>query len=100
MADAAPLSLHHLTALELSAVQLIALAADLGCSHVGLFTCLPPGLATRFPCVGDERQEAEVAERLATRGVGLNNAEVFAIREEIGRASCRERVVRWEGIGC
>lgn len=99
MADAAPLSLHHLTVLELSAVQLIDLAADLGCSHVGLFTCLPPGLATRFPCVGDERQEAEVAERLATRGVGLNNAEVFAIREGLSVQSYSQGLQRAARLG-
>lgn len=78
-----PLSLHQLTALELTPVELVDLAANLGCSHVGLFTCLPPGIATTFPCITNDEQEAAVAARMAATGVRLNNAEVFALRREI-----------------
>src|SRR5690606_25723964 len=48
---------------------------------------------------GDERQEAEVAERLATRGVGLNNAEVFAIREGLSVHSYSQGLQRAARLG-
>lgn len=95
----APLSLHQLTALALSPAGLIDLAADLGCSHVGLFTCLPPGIATRFPCISTDQQEAVVAERLQARGVRLNNAEVFALRAGIELDGYREGLQRASRLG-
>lgn len=94
-----PLSLHQLTALELTPVELVDLAANLGCSHVGLFTCLPPGIATRFPCIGTDEQEAAVAERLAITGVRVNNAEVFALREGVALADYRTGLERAARLG-
>lgn len=93
------LALHQLTALALSPAELVDLAAALGCSHVGLFTCLPPGIATRFPCVATPEQEAAVAERLAATGVRVNNAEVFALREEIALTTYRDGVGRAARLG-
>ena len=95
----APLSLHHLTALSLSPVELIDLAADLGCSHVGLFTCLPPGIATRFPCIATDQQEDAVAKRLQARGIRMNNAEVFALRTGIDPGDYREGLQRAGRLG-
>jgi len=74
-----PLSLHQLTALELTPVELIDLAAELECSHVGLFTCLPQARGVIFPCVATDEQEAAVKERLSATGVRVNNAEVFSL---------------------
>ena len=98
-AGSASLSLHHLTALQLSPVELVDLAAALGCSHVGLFTCLPPGIATRFPCIDTDEQEAAVAERLAITGVRVNNAEVFALREGVALADYRTELERAARLG-
>lgn len=98
-AASGPLSLHHLTALELSPVELVDLAAALGCSHVGLFTCLPPGMATRFPCIHTDEQEAAVAERLAATGVRVNNAEVFALREGLTLTDYRTGLERAARLG-
>lgn len=94
-----PLSLHQLTALELTPVELVELAANLGCSHVGLFTCLPAGIATRFPCITTDEQEAAVAARLAATGVGLNNAEVFALRREIPLTDYQDGLQRAARLG-
>lgn len=95
----APLSLHQLTVLELSPVELVNLAAALGCSHVGLFTSLPPGMATRFPCIATEEQEAAVAERLAATGVGVNNAEVFALHDGLALEELRAGLERAARLG-
>lgn len=93
------LSLHQLTVRELSPCALIELAADLGCSHVGLFTCLPPGMATSYPHVGTDDEEAAVLERLQSRGVALNNAEVFSLRSGIEPAIYREGLRRAGRLG-
>lgn len=93
------LSLHQLTALELTPVELVDLAANLGCSHVGLFTCLPPGIATSFPCIINDEQEAAVAARMAATGVALNNAEVFALRREIPLADYQTGLQRAARLG-
>lgn len=93
------LSLHQLTALALTPVELVDLAAALGCTHVGLFTCLPPGIATRFPCIATAEQEAAVAERLLATGVRVNNAEVFALREEIALTIYQEGLGRAARLG-
>ena len=76
------LSLHHLTALSLSPVALIKVAHQLGCSHVGLFTGLPAGIATAFPYVDDASLES-VSQTLREYGIGLNQAEVFGLKEGI-----------------
>jgi sugar phosphate isomerase/epimerase len=94
-----PLSLHHLTALELTPVELVDLAATLGCSHVGLFTCLPAGMATRFPCIATDAQVAALAERLAATGIGVNNAEVFALRAGVELADYQLSLSRAGQLG-
>ena len=93
------LSLHQLTARELTPVELVDLAAELGCSHVGLFTCLPPGIATTYPCIATDEQEAAVAARMAATGVGLNNAEVFALRQPIPLAEYQAGLQRAARLG-
>lgn len=49
---ARPLSLHHLVALEITAAELVRIAAELGCEHVCLFT-LDPGGRRPYPAVTD-----------------------------------------------
>jgi sugar phosphate isomerase/epimerase len=92
------LSLHHLTALGLTPLALIDLAEQLGCSHVGLFTGLPPGIATEFPCVTPDTLDA-VAEKMAATGVALNNAEVFALRQEIDLSVYQPSIARAARLG-
>ena len=93
------IALHQLTALELSPVELVDLAAKVGCSHVGIFTSLPKGIATRFPCVITPEHEAALAERLTATGVQVNNAEVFALREGVAIADYREGLARAARLG-
>nr|WP_232307302.1 sugar phosphate isomerase/epimerase [Sphingomonas sp. Y57] len=74
----AKLSLHHLTALDTSPAELIAIAGRLGCEHVCLFTYVPDAIAKLFPCVG-EGDVAELAASLEQAGVTLCNLEVFPL---------------------
>lgn len=71
-------SLHHLTALDASAVELIGIAGELGCDHVCLFTHVPDAIAELFPCVR-EADVSAVAAALAQTGVTLCNLEVFPL---------------------
>jgi len=74
----ARLSLHHLTVLDASATELIAIAGELGCDHVCLFTHVPEAIAQLFPCVGEADVPA-VSAALRQAGVTLCNLEVFSL---------------------
>jgi len=74
----AKLSLHHLTALDATPVELIAIAGRLGCDHVCLFTHVPDAIAQLFPCVREEDVK-DVAAALRQAGVTLCNLEVFPL---------------------
>ncbi len=73
------LSLHHLTALDASAAELVDIAADLGCDSVCLFTHLAANYTGRFPCIVTAREVSEVRSRLRERSVSVCNLEVFSI---------------------
>lgn len=72
------LSLHHLTALDASPAELIAIAGQLGCDHVCLFTHVPDAIAQLFPCV-TEGDVPAVSAALDEAGVSLCNLEVFPL---------------------
>ena len=73
-----PLSLHHLTALEASPVELVQIAARVGCTHVSLFTNVPQRARHIYPCVNRIDIPA-VAAALSAAGVQLHNLEVFPL---------------------
>jgi len=77
-----PLSLHHLTALDVSPPDLVSIAATLGCDHVCLFTQVQAATRDLFPCVEDEAMRRAVAERCADTGISVHNIEYFPI--EVG----------------
>jgi sugar phosphate isomerase/epimerase len=73
-----PLSLHQLTALDASPEDLIAIAGELGCAHVCLFTHVPERALGVYPLVTAEHVPM-VAGLLERHGVGLCNLEVFPL---------------------
>lgn len=77
LADA-PLSLHHLTVLDATPLELIEIAGTLGCDHVCLFTHVPEEGRQMFPSVG-RADIPVVRDALASAGVSLCNIEFFPI---------------------
>src|SRR5205823_9643384 len=75
--SANPLSLHHLTALDVAPPELVSIAAALGCDHVCLCTQVEDATRAIFPCVEDEAMVAAVAARCAETGVTVHNLEYF-----------------------
>jgi sugar phosphate isomerase/epimerase len=76
------LSLHHLTALELTPVELVSLAATLGCDAVCLFSYLGPLHAGRWPSVDSPGAALEVRRHAQEAGICICNVEVFSIGAE------------------
>jgi sugar phosphate isomerase/epimerase len=72
-----PLSLHHLTALDVGPAELVEFAAELGCDAVCLFTHVPARAAGKFPCIDTLRQARNVRSRLADTGLSVCNVEIF-----------------------
>lgn len=94
----AKLSLHHLTALDASATELIAIAGRLGCDHVCLFTHVPDEIAKLFPCICEE-DVAEVASALRQAGVTLCNLEVFPLDREPDWAGFERSLAVGQSLG-
>lgn len=78
------LGLHQITANELAPIELVKLAAQLGCEEVVLFTHIPaaalPGdeAPTIFPVV-DRGQVKDLREALDAHGVTVGNVEFFPV---------------------
>ena len=90
-----PLSLHHLTVLDVSPPELIDIAAATGCSRVCVFVhSIVPELG--FPIVDEAGVEAIKARTSAT-GVEVYNLEFFPIEVQVDFASF-ERALR-VGVG-
>lgn len=81
-----PLAIHQITAMEASPVELVSIAAELGCQQVCVFTHSPhnpvPGEegAFVFPLV-DEGNKREFLMRLGETGVGVGNVEFFPVQQ-------------------
>jgi sugar phosphate isomerase/epimerase len=72
------LSLHHLTALDAKASELVRIASAMGCRNVSLFTYMPAAHRGRYPMV--EVGEAEsLAELMVQSGVACHSLEVFPL---------------------
>jgi sugar phosphate isomerase/epimerase len=94
-----PLSLHHLTALDVSPPELVTLAATLGCDHVCLFTQVQAETRAMFPAVEDETTAAAVAERCAATGVSVHNLEYFPVAADTDPALYRPALERGARLG-
>lgn len=78
-----PISLHHVTVMDVGPAELIAIAAEVGCQHVCLFTHVAPEALQLFPCNWDDATVAEVAQRCADTGVSPHSLEYFDVYPEI-----------------
>lgn len=72
------ISLHHLTALDSTPTELVAIAGALECPRVCLFTNVPEPARHLFPMVAPDTRE-QVSAALAQAGVRLHNIEVFPL---------------------
>jgi sugar phosphate isomerase/epimerase len=93
-----PLSLHHLTALDTSPAELIAIAGTLGCDHVCLFTHVPEQARHVYPMVTAADSRA-VAAALAAAGVRLHNLEVFPLTADVQLADFRDGLAVGASLG-
>jgi sugar phosphate isomerase/epimerase len=73
--DPVALSLHHLTALETSPGELIALASRHECDQVCLFAHMPLAVRHRYPMI----DAASVRDALDRHGLGVATLEVFPL---------------------
>ena len=74
----ARLSLHHLTAMEVGASELVGLAARSGCQDVCLFTYMPAAFRHKYPLV--ERADAkQLAAKMQRLSIGCLSLEVFPL---------------------
>ncbi len=96
---ARPLSLHHLTALDVSPPDLVTLAAALGCDHVCLFTQVEPEVRSLFPCVEDEAMVEAVATRLRQTGLTVCDLEYFPVRPGLEMDAYRPALDRGARLG-
>ncbi len=94
-----PLSLHHLTALDVSPAALVSIAADLGCAHVCLFTQVQDATRAMFPCVDSDAAAKAVAERCAATGVTVHNLEYFPLPAGVDLEAYRPALERGARLG-
>lgn len=78
-----PLSLHHVTVMDVGPAELISIAAEVGCQHVCLFTHVAPEALQLFPCAWDSATVNAVAQRCADTGVSAHSLEYFDVYPEI-----------------
>lgn len=74
-----PLSLHHVTVMEVSPAELVAIAAELGYQHVCLFTHVAPEAQQFFPCNWDSATRKEVRLLCAETGISAHSLEYFDV---------------------
>ncbi len=91
------LSLHHLCVMELPAVEVIDVAAELGCPHICLFT-FQPGAALSMPIVTDA-EVAAVRRRLRDAGVSVLGTTSFALEADTVIAGYEAGVERSAQLG-
>ncbi|MDR5651494.1 sugar phosphate isomerase/epimerase family protein [Ruixingdingia sedimenti] len=76
-----PISLEFLTASEVPSARMIELAAEHGCSHVGLLV-QPMRPFPFFDLLGDTRARRETRNALAANGIKLDVTDAFNIQPE------------------
>lgn len=97
--QANPLSLHHLTALDVPPAELVSIAAEVGCPSVCLFTQVEPAMSDLFPCVADAAGVAAVTARCAETGVSVHNLEYFPVTAETDLEAFRPGLERGARLG-
>src|SRR5438067_872292 len=97
MGDVRALSLHHLVAPDISAAELVRIAAELGCRHVCLFT-QDPNAGLSFPVVGDG-ELADLHEVMESCGVSAYGLAAFALTPELDVVAYRPALERGTRLG-
>ncbi len=97
LADAS-LSLHHLTVLDATPLELIEIAGTLRCDHVCLFTHVPEEGRQMFPSVG-RADIPVVREALDRAGVSLCNIEFFPIDGKPDYSAFEEALAVGQALG-
>lgn len=92
-----PLSLHHLVAPDVTAAELVRIAADLGCRHVCLFT-RDPNAGISFPVVTVE-QLAELERAMQASGITAFGVAAFALTPEVEIDAYGEALRRGAQLG-
>ena len=92
------LSLHHLTVLDATPVELIEMAGALGVASVCLFTHVPEAARGRFPMVA-KADVAAIRGRLGDAGVSVANLEVFPLDRSGLRADLDDGLAVGAGLG-
>ena len=93
------LSLHHLTALDVSPARLVDIAAELDCPYVCLFTQEHAATREMFPTVADDAGVRQVLERCAATGVGVCDLEYFPIEPGLDLETYRGGLERGARLG-
>jgi sugar phosphate isomerase/epimerase len=78
-----PLSLHHVTVMDVGPAELVSIAAELGCQHVCFFTRVAPEAASLFPCSWDNDTLRLVERRCADTGISANSLEYFSVYPDV-----------------
>jgi sugar phosphate isomerase/epimerase len=94
-----PLSLHHLTLMDVSVPELIDIAAKLDVPHVGVFVRGSGRNGSAFPLVADEAGLRAAKERLNATGVTVHNLEVFIITPKTDPAAFRPALEMGAALG-
>jgi sugar phosphate isomerase/epimerase len=77
----ASLSLHHLTAMAVSARQLVSLAAQARCDNVCLFTYMPAAFRHKYPVIDAQDMKPLIAE-MKRQSIGCLSLEVFPLTQD------------------
>lgn len=92
------LSLHHLSAMTLSPLELIRAAHRTGCEHVCLFVDVPDPVRDRYPVVGPG-DVATLREAMSETGVSVYNVEVFPLFADTESATFRQALRLAQSLG-
>lgn len=76
------LSLHHVTAMEVTPPELVSIASGLSLAHVCLFTSITPEAAPLFPVDWTPEVRRETRRRCDDLGVKVHNLEWFDVTPE------------------
>lgn len=84
-----PLSLDKITVRELTPLETVDLAAELGYQAIGLWAYSGDPRMPITPSLSDKRAKRELAGRLADTGVKIHCIECFILRTDTDVATCR-----------
>ncbi len=94
----ASLSLHHLTAMDVSARELVLLAAQAGCENVCLFTYIPAAFRPKYPVVDVQDMTPLIAD-MKRLSIGCLSLEVFPLTKDADFAAMEDGLAIGAKVG-